>query len=167
MVVQIRKTPPPRITAWASLSAPMRLVGTEGVEPSRIAPQVPKTCASVISPRPRGHSHCSIAAGGLQASRRFPNAGLRAKSLFERVVWRNEVPPRIFFLAGRGDIRGRNRPKRGISGEANPPPNPLSTQLLRSLRGAERQLGAETFPEADRPIRPTTDLTPGRKDILL
>ena len=28
------------------------LVGTEGVEPSRIAPQVPKTCASAISPRP-------------------------------------------------------------------------------------------------------------------
>ena len=43
------------------------MVGTEGLEPLRIAPQVPKTCASAISPRPRvGSFHCSIVAGGVQ-----------------------------------------------------------------------------------------------------
>jgi hypothetical protein len=38
-------------------------VGTEGVEPSRIAPQVPKTCASAISPRPtasESHPHSAL-----------------------------------------------------------------------------------------------------------
>ena len=156
MVVQIRKTPPPRITAWASLSAPMRLVGTEGVEPSRIAPQVPKTCASAISPRPRGRSHCSIAAGGLQASRRFPNAGLRAKSLFEKGGLEERSPSKNLF-PGRSRRHSWPQPaKAGDFGGSQPSPEPAfhTASTIVARRGTTTWRG--NLP-GSRPPDPTND----------
>ena len=55
------------------------------------------------------------------------------RACLKRVVWRDVVPPRLSFLAGHGHGCGRDRPKRGISGEAKPPPPPLFRQLLITL----------------------------------
>ena len=51
------------------------------------------------------------------------------RSCLKRLVWRDFVPPRICFLAGRGHIGGRDPPDEGFAGAARPPHPHISNSL--------------------------------------
>src|SRR5690606_17252426 len=69
------------------------VVGTEGLEPSRIAPQVPKTCASAISPRPRARN-CSTGGGRRATGRSAASTRVPPSRRLPGSLWRATGPPR-------------------------------------------------------------------------